>query len=74
VTLLRMTSSAHGVPFFLIELLRGLLEEGLVLQRHLCECVASSAVVAVAGLVLSSSSPGGPVPDVFGCVVCRSGR
>jgi transposase len=40
----------------------------LVLQRHLCECVAASAVMAVAGLVLSSSSPGGPVPDVLDCV------
>jgi hypothetical protein len=40
----------------------------LVLQRQLCECVAASAVVAVAGLVLSSSSPGGPVPDVLDCV------
>lgn len=31
--LLGLTDSAHGVPFFLIELLRGLLEEGLV-QIH----------------------------------------
>jgi DNA-binding CsgD family transcriptional regulator len=30
VGLLGITASAHGVPFFLIELLRGLLEEGLV--------------------------------------------
>jgi predicted ATPase len=30
VGLLGIADSAHGVPFFLIELLRGLLEEGLV--------------------------------------------
>ena len=27
---LRLVNSAHGIPFFLIELLRGLLDEGLV--------------------------------------------
>ena len=36
----------------------------LVLQRHLW-WVAASAVVAGAGLVLASSAPAGPAPDVL---------
>src|SRR6266571_6630655 len=39
----------------------------LVLQRHL-GWVAVCAVVADAGLVLASSSPAGPGPDVLGLV------
>jgi hypothetical protein len=40
----------------------------LILQRHLREWVASSSVVAEAGLVLASASPVGPVPDLVGGV------
>jgi hypothetical protein len=40
----------------------------LVLQRQLGEWVASSFVVAEAGLVLSSASEAGPGPDVVGGV------
>ncbi len=42
-------------------------EKLLVLQRHL-GWVAVCAVVADAGLVLASSSPAGPGPDVLGLV------
>ncbi|HEY3689068.1 MAG TPA: hypothetical protein VGL46_02005 [Pseudonocardiaceae bacterium] len=49
---------------------------GLVLQRHLVECVSASAVVAESGLVLALSAPVGPVADVFDgvCVSYREVR
>ncbi|GAA1315641.1 hypothetical protein [Saccharothrix xinjiangensis] len=45
--------------------LRIITKTALVLQRHLCEWVAASFVVAEAGLVLASSSPTRPGPDVL---------
>jgi hypothetical protein len=38
----------------------------LILQRQLGEGIAASPVVTEPGLVLASSPPGGPGPDVFG--------